>query len=57
MNTFKIEITETFQKIIEVKAKSADEAYKTVKEKYKNEEIILNENDYIDTEIKELIYD
>jgi len=41
------------QKIVEVKAKNQEEAYKLVKEKYKNEEIVLTDNDYVDTEIIE----
>ena len=46
-----IEITETLQKQIEVEAQNESEAIKLIKEKYKNEEIILSEEDFIDYEI------
>ena len=46
-----IEITETLQKQIEVEAQNESEAIKLIKEKYKNEEIILTEQDFIDYEI------
>lgn len=50
MPTYKIEITETLQKQIEVEASSKEEAIKKTKEQYQNQEIVLNENDYVDTE-------
>ena len=43
---FKIEITETLQKVIEVKAPSLNDAIIKVAAKYENGEIILNEEDY-----------
>lgn len=46
-----IEITETLQKQIEVEAQNESEAINLIKEKYKNEEIILSEEDFIDSEI------
>ena len=45
----KVEITETLQKIIEVEAASYDEALDLIIRKYKNSEIILDADDYIDT--------
>ena len=54
-----IEITETLQKQIEVEAQNESQAIKLIKEKYKNEEIILTEQDFIDYEtdiIKQSIY-
>ncbi|MEA3451538.1 MAG: uroporphyrinogen-III synthase, partial [Bacteroidota bacterium] len=36
------------------RAESVVEAFEKVKEKYKIEEIILTENDYVNTEIKEI---
>ena len=54
-----IEITETLQRQIEVEAQNESEAIKLIKEKYKNEEIILSEQDFIDYEIdiiKQSIY-
>lgn len=53
MEIFKIEITETLQKVIEVSAYSLYEALEIIKNKYNNEEIVLDSNDYIDTVIEE----
>ena len=50
MPTYKIEITETLQRQIEVEASSKEEALKKIKEQYQNQEIVLNENVYVDTE-------
>lgn len=52
MKTFKIEITETLQRVVEVKANTEEDAYQTVREKYRNEEIVLDDSDFVDTEIK-----
>ena len=46
-----IEITETLQRQIEVEAQNESEAISLIKEKYKHEEIILSEQDFIDYEI------
>jgi len=45
MKKYKIEITETLQKVIEVNAKNEEEAYEQVKKMYKNEEIVLDSSD------------
>lgn len=50
MPTYKIEITETLQKQIEVEASSIEKAIKKTKEQYQNQEIVVNENDYVNTE-------
>lgn len=50
MKKYLVEITETLQKQITVLANSREEAEQKVKERYKNEDIILNENDYVDTD-------
>ena len=55
METFKIEIREYLATILEIEAESSEEACLKVKEMYRNEEIILTENDYITTEIDEYI--
>ena len=52
MPKIKIEITEILQKTIEVDADDEYEAYKIVKEKYRNSEIILDDTSYIDTEFE-----
>jgi len=50
MKTFKIEIIETLSKIIEIKSNSEDDAFEKVKEMYHDEEIILDNSDYVDTD-------
>lgn len=50
MKKYLVEITETLQKQITVSDNSREEAEQKVKERYKNEDIILNENDYVDTD-------
>ena len=49
---YKIEIKETLSRIIEIEADNEDGAIKEVKKQYKNENIVLNAEDYMDTEIK-----
>lgn len=44
---FKIEITETLQRIVVVEADSVLEALNKVEEQYDNEEIVLDSNDFI----------
>lgn len=53
MSTFMVEIKETLAKVIEVQAESIEQAISIVDELYKNEKIVLDANDFIDTEIKE----
>lgn len=55
MKKYKVEITETLQRIIEVQAQSANDAIELIRQKYKKEEIVLSENDYISTEIDLLV--
>ena len=52
MKVFKIEITETLQRIIEIEAKNEEEAHRKVKEMYQEEEIVLDSSDFVETEIK-----
>ena len=47
---YKVEITETLQKTIEVEASDESEAILIVKNLYRKEEIILDDTSYIDTE-------
>ena len=49
---FQIEITETTSRIIEINAKSSDEAWKKVSEMYHKGKIVLDDNDYVDTQIR-----
>ena len=47
---FTVEITETLQRQVEVEARNPDEAEDKVREMYRNEEIVLDSEDYVDTE-------
>ena len=49
---YKIEITETLQKVVEVEADDIQKAISIVKERYRKEEIILDDRDYINTKIE-----
>ena len=50
MKEFEIEIKETLSRIIEIKAKSENDAFLKVKKMYNNEEIVLDDSDFVDTE-------
>jgi len=51
---FTVEITETLQRQVEVEAEDEFEAEDIVREMYRNEEIVLDAEDYIDTEFEVL---
>ena len=48
---YKVEITETLQKTVEVNADDEHSAYLMVKKIYREEGIVLDNSNYIDTEI------
>lgn len=50
METFKIEVKETLSRVIEIEANSVDEAFSKIQDLYKNEEIVLDAEDYVETE-------
>jgi uncharacterized membrane protein len=50
METFKIEVKETLSRIIEIEANSADEAFSKIQDLYTKEEIVLDADDYVETE-------
>jgi hypothetical protein len=50
METFKIEVKETLSRVIEIEANSADEAFSKLQDLYKKEEIVLDSDDYVQTE-------
>lgn len=50
MKKFTVEITETLQRQVEVEAEDDNEAISKVEEMYRNEEVVLDSGDYIDTE-------
>lgn len=52
MYKYKVEITETLQKTIEVEADNKEDALHKVMKMYKNEEVILDGNDFIDLDFK-----
>lgn len=49
---YQIEIEETLQRVINIRANSVEDAIKIAEERYKNEEIILDYNDLKDTKFK-----
>ena len=53
MTTYKIEIQELLSRIIEIEAPSAEEAIDKVRAMYKAEEIVLDWDDYVASEIEE----
>ena len=50
MKTFKVVITETSSKIVEVQANNKKEALETVEEMYANCEVVLDWNDLDETD-------
>lgn len=50
---YKIEITETLQRTVEIEADTIDAAATKVSDMYRDEIIILNVNDFIDVTIEE----
>ena len=54
MKIFKIEIVETSARIIEIKAPDIGAAIQKVTTQYHNEDIVLDESDFVDYEIKAL---
>ena len=50
MKKYLVEITETSQRQITVTAKTRDEAEQKVRQKYRDDEIVLSEQDYVDTD-------
>lgn len=57
METFKIEVQEFLSRIVEIEAKNIDEAISKVTEMYQNEEIVLDYEDFVTTEIGEYKYE
>jgi hypothetical protein len=52
METFKIEVHEVLSRVVRVEAESQNDAISKVKNMYRNEEIVLDAEDYEYTEIK-----
>ena len=53
MTTYKIEIQEHLSRVIEIEALSAAEAIDKAREMYRAEEIVLDGDDWVGTEIDE----
>ena len=51
MKNYKINIQETLSRIIEIEAENEDIALEIVKNKYKNEELVLDNDDFVCVEI------
>ena len=43
---YKVEITETLQRIVEIESEDAESAVKAAHQMYRNEDIVLDEGDY-----------
>lgn len=52
MKQYKVEIEELLQRRITIDAENREEAIRIAKEKYRNEEIILNYNDFKDVNFR-----
>ncbi len=52
MTIHKIEIQETLSRIVEIEASSAQEAIDKAREMYRAEEIVLDADDWVGTEIE-----
>ena len=52
MNEYAVEISETLSRVEYVEADNEDEALDIVREKYFNEEFVLDSSDYIDTDFQ-----
>jgi len=50
MKEFEIEIKETLSRIIKIKAISENEAFSKVKKMYRDEDIVLDDSDFVETE-------
>lgn len=53
MKTYKIQITETLQRVVEIEASSLPEALSKVEDKYGCEQIVLDANDFKEFVIEE----
>lgn len=49
---YKIEITETLQRQVDVEAINSDEAFRKVISTYRKQDIVLDSNDYVGTNFK-----
>ena len=52
MKEFKVEITETLQKTITIIAKDENAAIREARDLYFDEEVVLDSDDYVDTDFE-----
>ena len=52
MPKYQVEINENLSRIIEVEAENESDAVSKIKDLYRQEKIVLDSNDYLDTEIE-----
>lgn len=52
MNTYIFEITETLQRTVAIEADDDKEAYEIIRRKYKEEDIVLDSSDFVESEIR-----
>ncbi len=57
MKSFNIEIIETLVKIVKIEAPNVETAISEVREQYNNEEIVLDSDNYLATDIQEYLED
>ena len=53
MKTYYISVTETLNKIVEVQAEDSSEALQKAEDAYYNGEIVLDSEDFVDTEFED----
>ena len=53
MKTFYISVTETLKRIVEVHAEDSSEALQKAEDAYYNEEIVLDSDDFVDTDFND----
>ena len=51
MKEYQVEVEEVLQRVIKVKANSEDEAIDIITRRYKDEEIVLDSEDFMDYDI------
>lgn len=49
---YTVEIIEILSKLVEVEAETLDKAYESIREAYKNSDIVLNSEDFTCSEIR-----
>ncbi len=51
MKKYKIEVTETLQRVVDIEANDYDEALTKIREQYRQEKIVLDWEDFVDVKI------